>query len=99
MRDGDDDESTFIQLLRPQSKVFPELTDWKLKKTERYTSHDVQNKIINLMSTQIMRNLSEPVRSCIFSVMCDEYKEVCNKEQLTFCMCWVNNDLEVSENF
>ena len=50
------------------------------------------------MSTQIMRNLSEPVRSCIFSVMCDEYKEVCNKEQLTFCMCWVNNDLEVSEN-
>ena len=98
MRDDDNDESTFIQLLRLQSKVFPELTDWKLKKTERYTSHDVQNKIINLISKQIMRNLLEPVRSCTFSVTCDEDKEVCNKEQLTLCMCWVHNDLEVSEN-
>ena len=31
--------------------------------------------------------------------MCDEYKDVSNKEQLTFCMRWVNNDLEVSEKF
>ena len=46
-----------------------------------------------------MRNLSEPARSCIFSVMCDEYTDVSNKEQLTFCMRWVNNDLEVSKKF
>ena len=93
---GDDDnESNFIQLLRLQSKKFPELTDWLSKKTERYTSHDVQNEIINLMSNQIIKNLLEPVRSCIFLVICDEYKDVSNKERLTLCMCWVNNDLEV----
>ena len=51
------------------------------------------------MSNQIMRNLLESVRSCIFSVMCAEYTDVSNKEQLFFCMCWVNNDLEVSEKF
>ena len=99
VRSDDDDESNFIQLLRLQSKKFPKLTDWLSKKTERYTSHHVQNEIINLMSNQIMRNLLEPVRSCIFSVMCDEYTDVSNKEQLFFCMCWVNNDLEVSEKF
>ena len=82
----DDDESNFIHLLRLQSKTFPELTDWLSKNTERYTSHGVQNEIINLMSNQIMRNLLEPVRSCIFLVMCDEYKDVSNKEQLTFCV-------------
>ena len=49
------------------------------------------------MSNQIMRNLLEPFRSCIFSVLCDEYTNVSNKEQLTFCIYWVNNDLEVSE--
>ena len=99
VRGDDDDESNFIQLLKLQSKKFPELTDWLSKKTERYTSHDVQNEIINLMSNQIMRNLLEPVRSCIFLVMCDEYTDVSNKEQLTFCVRWVNNDLEVSEKF
>ena len=51
------------------------------------------------MSNQIVRNLLKPVRSCIFSVMCDEYTDVSNKGQLIFCMSWVNNDLEVSEKF
>ena len=66
VRGDDDDESNFIQLLRLQSKKFPELTDWLSKKTERSTSHDVQNEIINLLSNQIIRNLLNPVRSCIF---------------------------------
>ena len=97
MQGDDDDDSNFIQLLRLQSKKFPELTDWLSKMTERYTSHDFQNEIIHLMSNQIMRNLLELVRRCIFSVMCDEHPDISNKEQLTFCMRWVNNDLEVSE--
>ena len=46
-----------------------------------------------------MRNLSEPARSCIFSVMCDEYTDVSNKQKLTFYMRCLNNDLEVSEKF
>ena len=46
-----------------------------------------------------MRKLLETVRSCIFSVMRDEYTDVSNKEQLTFCMRWVTNDIEVSEKF
>ena len=31
--------------------------------------------------------------------MCEECTDVSNKEQLTSYMRWVNNDLEVSENF
>ena len=54
---------------------------------------------MNSMSNQIMWNLLEPVRKCTFSVMRDEYKNVSNEEQLTFCMHWVNNELEVSEKF
>ena len=60
VRGADDDKSNFIQPLRLQSKKFPKLTDWlskKNKKKQRYTSHEVQNEIINLMSNQIMRNL------------------------------------------
>ena len=39
----------------------------------------------------------EPVRTCFFLVMCDGYTDVSHEEQLTFCMRWMNNDLEVSE--
>ena len=67
--------------------------------TERYTTHDFPNEIINLISNQIMMNLLKPVGSCIFPVMCDEYTDVSNKEQLTFSIRWVNNDLEVPETF
>ena len=52
-----------------------------------------------MISNQIIRNLLEPVRTCIFSIMCDEYTDISNKEQLTFCMRWVNDDLQVSEKF
>ena len=69
------------------------------KMTERYTTHDFPNEIINLISNQIMMNLLKPVGSCIFPVMCDEYTDVSNKEQLTFSIRWVNNDLEVPETF
>ena len=31
--------------------------------------------------------------------MCDEYTNVSNKDELTFCMRWVDNDVEVSEEF
>ena len=98
-RGDGDGESTLIQLMRLQSKTFPELTDWLSKKTEIYTSYDLQNEIVNLMSNQIVTNLLKSLGSYIFSVVCDEYTDVSNKEQSTFCMHWVNNDLEVSEKF
>ena len=95
---GDDiGKSNFIPLLRLQSKTFPELTDSLSKKTERYTSYGVQKEIINLMFNQIVRNLLKPGSSCVFSVMRNDCTEVYYKEQLTFCMRWVNNDIKVSE--
>ena len=98
-RGDDDGESNFIQLMRLQSKTFPEPTDWLSKKTEIYTSYDVQNEIVNLMSNKIVTNLLKSVGNYIFSVVCDEYMDVSNKEESTFFMHWMNNDLEVSEKF
>ena len=52
VRDDDEDESNFIQRMRLQSKKFP-----YSKKIERYTTHDVQNEIVNLISNQIFKSL------------------------------------------
>ena len=51
------------------------------------------------MSNQIVTNLLKSVGNYIFSVVCDEYMDVSNKEESTFFMHWMNNDLEVSEKF
>ena len=98
-RGDDDGESNFIQLMRLQSKTFPEPTDWLSKKTEIYTSYDVQNEIVNLMSNQIVTNLLKSAGNYIFLVVSDEYTDVSNKEESTFRMHWMNNDLDVSEKF
>ena len=34
-----------------------------------------------------------------FSLLCDEYTDIANKEQLTFCLRWVNDDLQAFEGF
>ena len=60
-------------------------------------SHGVQKEILNLMSDQIVKNLLKPGSSCVFSLMRDDYTDFSYKEQLTFCMRWVNNDIKVSE--
>ena len=49
------------------------------------------------MSDQIVKNLLKPGSICVFSVMRDDYTDFSYKEQLTFCMRWVNNDIKVSE--
>ena len=57
--DQSDEDSNFIQLLKLRSKKFSKLKQWhEKKKTEKYTSHDIQNEILMLMARQILRNLA-----------------------------------------
>lgn len=97
--DESDADSNFIQLLKLRSKDVPELTNWLQKKTEKYTSHDIQNEIIMLMAHQIVRDISEKIRDSFYAIICDEYTDVSNKEQLTFCLRWVDNCFNVQEEF
>lgn len=99
LRGDDDEESNFIQLLKTRSKSFPELKDWISRKQAKFTSHDVQNEVLNIMSNNVIRQLLESVRGNIYSIMADEYTDVSNKEQLTFCLRWVTDTFEVMEKF
>ena len=38
------------------------------KKTEKYTSHDIQNEILMLMARQILRNLAEEIRGSFYAL-------------------------------
>ena len=49
------------------------------------------------MSNAVLRSLLKTIRENMYSIMCDKYTDITNKEQLTFCLRWVTENLEVHE--
>lgn len=80
MQGDTDDESNFIQLLKLRGKDQPLLLKWLERKEDRYTSHDIQNEIIAIMANHVIRDLVSEIRGGFFSIICDEYTDISNKE-------------------
>ena len=83
MQGDTDGESNFIQLLKLRVKYQPLLLKWLKRKEDKYTSHDIQNEIIAIMANHVIRDLVSEIRGGVFSIICDEYTDISNKEQLT----------------
>ena len=96
-----DDESNFIQLLKLRGKDLSLLLKWLERKEDRYTSHDIQNEIIAIMANHVTRDLVSEISSGFFSIICDEYTDISNKEQLTICIRWVDKEkpMKISSDF
>ena len=100
MQGDTDDESNFIQLLKLRGKDRPLPLKWlerkrkKKRKEDKYTSHEIQNEIIAIMANYVIRDLVSEIRGGVFSIICDEYTDISNKEQLTICIRWVDEQLE-----
>jgi len=66
----------------------------------KYTHQDYQNELITLMANEVLRSKLCLIKlSKFFSIMCDEYTDVSNKEQLSFCIRWINENLCPVEDF
>ena len=96
--DNRDDDSNFIQTLKVRAKDIPQLTDWMKRKQNKFMSHDIQNEIIQTMANQINRDITANIRNNFYSI-CDEYTYISNKEQLSFCILWVDKFLVAHEEF
>ena len=100
--DGDEFHSNFIQLLclHRLNCVDIEVDSWLAKKTNKYTSSDVQNKCLELMALHILYDVSKNIAaaSC-YSAMADECTNCSNKEQFTVNSWWVNEQLKEHESF
>ena len=69
-----------MQLLKLGSKESSQLKQWLEKKTEIYTSHDIQNEILVLMANQILRNLTEEIRGSFYALIYEEFTDISNKK-------------------
>ena len=73
---------------------------WLQKKTNKYTSGEAQNELLKVMAHQVLRKIIGRLQSSdFFTVMADETTDISNREQLVICLRWVDNDLDVHEEF
>ena len=87
LQGNDDKESNFLQLTKLRGKDDSNIELWIQKKTGNYTSHDIQNEILDLMAKSVLREIVDQIKQAgFYSLLADECTDIVNKEQLTICL-------------
>ena len=104
LRGKEEGKDNFTQLLLLRGKDHPFLTE-RLTSTREHSSlyvhQNYQNDLINIMSKQLLRKKLYDVnrRSRMFSLMCDEYTDVSNKQKFSRCVRRIDYSLNPHEDF
>ena len=56
--DGSEENSNFVQLLRLRADDYAFIKEMINKKTDKYTSADIQNEMLKIMSLNIFREIA-----------------------------------------
>ena len=96
----DDSDGNLIQLLKLQGSEDSEILEWMQRKTNKYTSPEMQNELMKHLALHVMRDISEKLQKSPFiTIMIDETTDITNQEQVTVVMRRVAEDFEVYEEF
>ena len=77
-------DSTLIHL---HSKDNAKLVGWKKRKTDKYTSTDMQNEMVKVMALRVLGEIAASIQATpFFTVMVDETADVSNVEQVVVCV-------------
>ncbi|XP_041374745.1 52 kDa repressor of the inhibitor of the protein kinase-like [Gigantopelta aegis] len=100
LRDHDDSQSNFIQILKLYGQSDESILKWMEKKTMKFTSADMQNEILQVMAPGILRQVAKNIRDDgFFTIMADETTDQSNREQVVIVLRHVDSDLTVYEEF
>jgi len=81
--DGEESDSNFARLIHLRSEDNTKLVDWIKQKTDRYTSGDMQNKMVKVMALHLLREIAGNLQSApFFTVIVDETTDASNVEQV-----------------
>ena len=94
------EESNLIQLLRLRAEDNPRVSDWLGKSSNKYTSPENQNEILQIMANHVLQKMLLSIRASPYlALMVDEATDSSNKEQLTIVIRRVDEDLNAFEDF
>ncbi|XP_065195791.1 zinc finger MYM-type protein 1-like [Sycon ciliatum] len=94
-----EEDGNFSQLLKLTSSSDPAFAEWLQRKSSKYTGHDMQNEILQVMAHRILRGIIEEMQGQFFTVMVDETTDSSTIEQMTAVFRWVDDQLEPHEEF
>ena len=78
---------------------YSKILEYLASKTDKYTSHQIQNEMLQVMALRILREICDLIRGAPFySIMADEVTDSSNREQVV-CLRWVDQHLEPHEEF
>ena len=98
--DGDETDSNLHQLLVLRSEDYSAMRKFLEKQQLKYTSPEVQNEFLSIMAHQIIRKIAANVQTAVnYTVMIDETTDQSNTEQVVLVLRWVDEALEVHEEF
>lgn len=104
LRGHDETESNYSQLRSLCADFDAPLHNW-LNRYHDYCSPEIQNEMLNLMSTTIIRAICQEIRQvqpsqpAVFSVIVDGTKDISGTEQESVCLRYVSLDLQPMEVF
>lgn len=97
---GDESDSNYMQLLLLRAEDDPRIFEWLRKKTDKYTSGDMQNEMMKVMAQLVLDEVKISLyKSPFWTIMVDETTDSSNREQVVICMRWVGEDFNVHEDF
>ena len=67
----------------------------------KYLSHDIMNKQIEMIGKSLLHVILENVRKCTppwYSLIGDKATDVANREQFNLSIRWVDNNYEIHED-
>ena len=75
--DGDEEDGNFTQLLKVKGEDDPAVLEWLKRKSNKYTSHEVQNDLLRVMARHVLFNVSSCLQESPFlTIMMDETSDV-----------------------
>ena len=93
----DDSDGNLYQLLKLQGED-RELVEWLQRRVNKYTSPEIQDDLIKVMATHVLRSISEKLHKSPFvTIMVDEMTDITNQEQVTVVMRRIDEELVVYE--
>lgn len=95
--DCDEENGNLIQALKMRGEDVMLLLDWIKRKTNKYTSPEIQNEISKIMATHVLRQICNC--SPFITVVIDETTDIFNLEQATVVIRWLSESLDVHEDF
>ena len=90
-------EGNLYQLLFLQSNDCQGMQAWLHKR--EYISPEIINEIISIMGQSVLREILSEIKSSLwFSVIADEATDICNNEQMSISICYVDAGYDIHED-